>query len=69
MGDETEVFWKSSVWGEKSEDVEREKVKKKCVKRVDFPLFSTIRPYGVACDGEGEESSFELTLQWVFENE
>lgn len=45
-------------WGEG----EREKEKEKCVKRKDFTLYSTIKCYGLACDGEGEESSFELTL-------
>lgn len=37
---------------------------------MDFTPVSPIRPYGLACDGGGEESSFELTLRWVaFENE
>lgn len=38
------------------------KERKKGVNRVDFTPHSTIQSYGLACDGDGEEISFELIL-------
>lgn len=38
------------------------KERKKGVNRVHFTPHSTIQSYGLACDGDREESSFELTL-------
>lgn len=45
----------------------KKRKKRRNVKKVDFTLFCTIRHYGLACDGEGEETGFELTLWWIFE--
>ena len=38
------------------------KERKKGVNRVHFTPHSTIQSYGLACDGDRKESSFELTL-------
>ena len=47
--------------------VKKLKERKKGINRVDFTPHSTIQSYGLACDGDGQEGRFELTLIWVFE--